>query len=167
MTFLTIGTSNRSEAEFFHQLVVRRVVTLVDVRSKPWSRIPHFRRPALTKSAPMHGIRYLWEGELLGGLNEIRTDDPAFLAALDGLLALQGDGRVAIFCAEGEAAECHRSAKVGAALLVHRGVDATNILRNGIEEPVSRTLVRTKPENIPACVRDEALRLALKRASAS
>jgi len=167
MTLLTIGTSNRSEAEFFDPLIARRVVTLVDVRSKPWSRMPHFRGSALARSAPLHGVRYLWEGEVLGGLNDIRTDAPAFLAALDRLLALQGDGRVAIFCAEGDGAACHRSAKVGAALLVHHGVDATNILRNGTEELVSRTLVRTKPENIQACVRDEALRLALKRASAS
>lgn len=167
MTLLTIGTSNRSETEFFDPLVARRVVTLVDVRSKPWSRMPHFRGSALARSAPLHGVRYLWEGEVLGGLNDILTDAPAFLAALDRLLALEAEGPIAICCAEGAPTECHRVWKVGAALLVHRGVDPINILRDGRDEPVSRTLLRTKASDIAACIREAALKVAMRRTAGS
>lgn len=127
----------------------------------------HFRGSALAKSAPLYGVRYLWQGEVLGGLNDIRSDDLAFLAALDRLLALEGEGPIAICCAEGAPTECHRVWKVGAALLVHRGVDPINILRDGRDEPVSRTLLRTKAGDIPACIREAALKLALNRAASS
>lgn len=162
----TIGTSNRTEVEFFSALHPRNVKTIVDVRSKPWSRLPQFRKPTLADTAALHGMTYEWLGEILGGMNEIATDDPAFLAALDGLLALEAEGPIAIFCAEGDPAHCHRSWKVGAALLVLRNVVATNILRDGREEPVTRTLLRTKVANIPPCVRDAALRLSMKAAVA-
>lgn len=158
MVMFTIGTSNRSEAEFFDQLKARRVTKIVDVRSKPWSRLPQFRGSALTNAAPAHGIQYEWAGALLGGLNEIATDDPAFLVALDRLL--QADSSVAIFCAEGNPAECHRSYKCGAAALVHRGVDPINILRDGRDEHVSRTLLRTRGADIPPCIRATALKMA-------
>lgn len=128
--------------------------------------MPWFTRAVLATAAKQRGIRYSWEGLILGGMNSITTHDATFLAAIDRLLTLEAAGPVAICCAEGAPTECHRVWKVGAALLVRRGVDATNILRDGREEAVSRTLMRTKPENIPACLRDEALRLALKRASA-
>ncbi len=157
----TIGTSNRTQVEFFEELARRNIKTIVDVRSKPWSRLPHFRKPALAESTPLHGMRYEWMGEVLGGLNDIRTDDPAFLAAIDRLLTLEAKAPVAIFCSEGDAAMCHRSGKVGAGLLVYRGVDPVNILRDGGEEAVSHTLLRTKAGYIPPCIRDQALRLAL------
>lgn len=127
----------------------------------------HFRGSALAKSAPLHGAQYLWEGELLGGLNDIVTDAPAFFAALDRLLALEAKGPIAICCAEGAPTECHRVWKVGAALLVHRGVDPINILRDGRDEPVSRTLLRTKASNIPACIREAASKVAMRRAAGS
>lgn len=166
MGLLTIGTSNRTEAEFFEHLVARRVGIIVDVRSKPWSRLPHFRQSALKSAASARGLEYEWAGELLGGLNDIATNDPAFLAALDRLLELEAERPVAIFCAEGDPTQCHRSWKAGAALMVQRGVVATNILRDGSEEPVTRTLLRTKVTDIPSCVRDAALSASMKAAAA-
>jgi hypothetical protein len=125
-----------------------------------------FSRPELALAAKEHGLRYSWEGLVLGGLNSIATGDATFLAALDRLLTLETDGPVAVFCAEGDPSQCHRSWKVGAAAMVHRGVDPINILRDGREERVSRTLLRTKADNIPPCIRDEALRVALGRVTA-
>lgn len=158
----TIGTSNRSETEFFEQLIQRNVATIVDVRSRPWSRLPQFRGPPLSLAAAARRMGYLWEGEVLGGMNDIPTNAPTFLAALDRLLAIEAEGPVAIFCAEGDAAHCHRSWKAGAALLVHHGVVAINILRDGSEEPVTATLLRTMAGNIPQCVRDAALSASMK-----
>ncbi len=166
MSVFTIGTSNRTESNFFGELNRRDVRTIIDVRSKPWSRVPHFRQSALVRAANAHGLAYLEMGEVFGGLNDIRTDDVAYLAALDRLLAAEAMGSVAIFCAEGHPTECHRVWKVGAALLVHREIDPINILRDGREERVSRTLLRTKPDSISPCIRDEALRVAFIRATA-
>lgn len=161
----TLGTSNRSEGEFFDQLAARRITKIVDVRSRPWSRLAQFRKPALAIAASVHGLQYEWAGELLGGFNDVATDDPAFLAELDRLL--QEDDPIAIFCSEGSPAECHRSYKCGAAALVHRGVDPINILRDGGEERVSRTLLSTRVTHIPPCIRATALKLAAEHVAAS
>lgn len=120
----------------------------------------------MIEAVPPQGMHYHWEGAALGGLNDIRSDNPAFLQALDRLLALEQEGPVAIFCAEADPAECHRSYKCGAALLVHRGIVAANILRDGREEPVTRTLLRTKSDYIPSCLRDAALGASIKAAMA-
>jgi uncharacterized protein (DUF488 family) len=157
----TIGTSNRTEAEFFEPLIARGVRCIVEVRSTPWSRFAQFQKARLEQTAARYGMRYVWMGEVLGGKNDIRTDDPAFLAALDQLLEF--DGPIALMCAEGSPTECHRSWKVGAALLVHRGVVARNILRDRREEEVTRTLLRTKADDIPPCVRARVLALSLDR----
>lgn len=165
MVLLTIGTSNRSEAEFFDPLIARHVSAIVDVRSKPWSRLRYFTGASLAETGPLHGMRYLWMGDVLGGMNDIATDDPAFLAALDQLLMLEASGPIAVFCAEGAPTECHRCYKLGAALLVHREVDAVNVLRDGREEPVTRTLLRTRADSIPPCVRGSAIRISMHAAA--
>jgi uncharacterized protein (DUF488 family) len=162
----TIGTSNRTEAEFFDTLAARGVRCIVDIRSKPWSRLPQFRKARFEATAQLRGLKYVWEGDVLGGLNEIATHDPKFLIALDRLLEFDAKMPTAIFCSEGAPTECHRSWKVGAALLVHRGVVARNILRDGLEEDVTRTLLRTKPIDVPVCLRDQALKLSMKVAIA-
>lgn len=71
---------------------------LVDVRVKPWSRIPGWSRPDLARR---YGERYLWRGDLLGGLG--RTTWPegiAWLAAASGPLVL--------LCKEDSPLQCHR-----------------------------------------------------------
>jgi uncharacterized protein (DUF488 family) len=156
----TLGTSNRTFDEFLEAAMRRGIRTVVDVRSRPWSRLPHFRKAALENALTARGMRYEWRGDLLGGMNDIATDDPAFLGALDQLLSINGP--IAICCSEGDPAQCHRSAKVGAAILVHRGISAINILRDGSEEPLTRTLLRTKADNIPCCMRDAALSISIR-----
>jgi hypothetical protein len=39
----------------------------VDVRSRPYGRIPVFNRNAIQRWLPEAGIRYLWKGDILGG----------------------------------------------------------------------------------------------------
>ena len=67
---------------------------------------------------------------------------------------------------EGMPTSTETGTKVAAALLVRHGVVAINILRDGSEEPVTATLLRTKPANIPAEIRDQALAIATKAAAA-
>lgn len=155
----SIGTSDRSIDQFFEPLVARAIVAIVDVRSRPGSRLPHFRKAALSSNAEGRGMMYSWEGDQLGGLNESPTDTPSFIAALDRLMEVARSGPTAIFCAEGDPARCHRSWKVGAALLVQQKFQVVNILRDGRDEPITRTLLRTRGQDIPPCLREGVLRL--------
>lgn len=161
----TVGSSNRSADQFFGELCSRTVKALIDVRSRPSSRLQHFRRAAIEPEAQRRGIDYSWRGELLGGLNDIRTDDVGFVEALYELARYADSHRVAIFCAEGDPANCHRSWKVAAALLVRHGIEAINILRDGSEERLTTTLLRTRPADIPAEIRDQAIAIAVKAAA--
>ena len=67
-TVYTAGHGNRPLEEFIGLLRDAGVTCLVDVRAFPASRRhPHFGRAALEQSLPAEGIRYVWEGEALGG----------------------------------------------------------------------------------------------------
>lgn len=149
---LTIGTSNRTREEFFQELVKREVWLMVDVRSKPYSRNLWASDRALELEGVRQGIQYAWSGSVLGGLNLIPTTARAFRIAAESLLDATDRGPVAIFCAEGDPAQCHRSYKVAAHLLVQHGFVTTNILRDGADEEVRDTLARTRRKDIPVCV---------------
>jgi uncharacterized protein (DUF488 family) len=149
----TIGTSNRTSAEFFWELDRRGIWLLVDVRSRPYSRNPWANGSALQVEATRHGIEYAWSGGVLGGLNSISTDDRGFQISAEALVDATDRGSVAIFCAEGDPSQCHRSYKIAAYLRVRQTFCAINILRNGSHESIEATLRRTKLSDVPACLR--------------
>lgn len=149
----SIGTSNRTADEFFNELLRREVWLVVDVRSSPSSRVPWANRKALEASAARHGIEYAWRGSILGGRNVIETTHPDFQAEAATILDDLNRGSVAIFCAEGDPAHCHRSWKVAAHLFVKHCEPTVNILRDGSEEELTSTMVRTKPANVPPSLR--------------
>lgn len=131
----TIGSSNRSEDEFFGPLKARDIRTLVDVRSSPNSRMPLFTKAALVRACMRHGIDYVYGGRVLGGLNEILSTDKLFREKLDAVYKIETDrGNVAMMCAEGDPKDCHRSYKVGLSMRAYDGVVVTNILRDGVTE---------------------------------
>jgi uncharacterized protein (DUF488 family) len=123
---LTIGHSNRSQAELALLLAAHGVRHLVDVRRQPASRRhPQFHRRALAAGLAAAGIGYTWL-EALGGL---RTPSPAtphaaldgalagyaehmataaFVAAIDRLRAIADAAPTAVMCAEADPASCHR-----------------------------------------------------------
>lgn len=138
----TIGTSNRSLPEFTFELQKRGINHMVDVRSSPYSRLPWFNAPQITRWAERAGIMYRQEGEVLGGRSSERMDGPRYRAALDRLVHSARNESVAIFCAEGKPEDCHRCFEVGAALLSFDGVISVNILRNGNDEDIRETLKR-------------------------
>ena len=111
--------------------------------------MPHFARAALDRSLPAHGIGYLHMPEL-GGLRRpeagsinlgwrnvsfrgyadyMQTD--GFWEAIDRLLELASNQRVAIMCAEALPWRCHRSLIADALTL--RGVEVRHI--TGRSEP--------------------------------
>jgi uncharacterized protein (DUF488 family) len=127
-TVYTAGHGNRPLDEFIGLLRDAGVSCLVDVRAFPASRRhPHFGRAALEQSLPAQGIRYVWEGEALGGRRKPSADSPhvalrhpafrayadhmttpAFQAAAARLVDTARVEPAAIVCAERLPWQCHR-----------------------------------------------------------
>jgi len=99
--------------------------------------------------APAEGIEYVWSGAILGGLSPLEVTDRAFQVPAVALADAAEDQNVAIFCAEGDPAACHRAYKVGAFLNLELGCSVTNILRSGREEAIADTLARTDERLLP------------------
>jgi uncharacterized protein (DUF488 family) len=141
---LTIGHSTRSIDEFIALLAVHSVKRVVDVRTIPRSRRnPQFNSETLQASLHSAGIDYVPMPEL-GGLrhpsknsfnsgwrntsfrgyaDHMQTSE--FQQAIDRLIQLAQQGRIAVMCAEAVPWRCHRSL-IADALLV-RGIPSEDI----------------------------------------
>ena len=128
ITVWTVGHSTRSAEEFGQMLLAHGIMFLVDVRMFPGSRrYPQFNREALSESLAGLGIEYKHEPRL-GGRRAPRADshntawkNPQFRAyadhmetdefsnAVEGLLEVARESRVAVMCAEAVWWRCHRS----------------------------------------------------------
>ena len=144
--FFTIGHGNRSDAAFTELVVQHGIDTLVDVRSYPGSRRnPQFNRTSMAGWLARANVEYLWFGSELGGRRKPLPDSrncglgedglrgfadymatARFSVAIDDLLALEPDRRIALMCAEGDPGTCHR--RFIADHLLTLGVDVTHIL---------------------------------------
>jgi uncharacterized protein (DUF488 family) len=142
---LTIGHSTRTIEQFIHLVQAHEVKCLVDVRTVPRSRHnPQFSQDALRRSLEQTGIDYVHMAGL-GGLRHTTKSSPntgwrnssfrgfadymqspEFERALEELVQLTEDGRVALMCAEAVPWRCHRSL-IADALLV-RGFRTEHIL---------------------------------------
>ncbi len=142
---LTVGHSTRTIEEFVQLLQAHGVTEVVDVRTIPQSRHnPQFNKGSLPASLKKVGLRYLHMPEL-GGLRHARPDSrntgwrnasfrgyadymqtPEFAQAIEQLIALAKQERIAIMCAEAVPWRCHRSL-IGDALLV-RGIRVEDIM---------------------------------------
>uniref|UniRef100_Q01NH8 Uncharacterized protein n=1 Tax=Solibacter usitatus (strain Ellin6076) TaxID=234267 RepID=Q01NH8_SOLUE len=145
---MTIGHSNRALAELVGLLKANGVDLLADVRSMPRSRHnPQFNQETLPETLEEAGIGYVHLPQL-GGMRRPRPDSrntgwknasfrgyadymqtPEFEAALENLMRLEGDQRVAIMCAEAVPWRCHRSLISDA--LMARGVGVSHIMSMG------------------------------------
>lgn len=153
----TIGTSDRTLAGFNYELSKRNIRHLIDVRSSPRSRFAHFNAGQMEAWCERAGTYYRWAGDVLGGRSEIDTDDARYTDALSLIVQAANREPVAIFCAEGDPRECHRSYEIAATLLVHFEFEAVNIRRDGSDQRVSETLALTKSNLIPASIRSAAM----------
>jgi uncharacterized protein (DUF488 family) len=138
----TLGTSNRTLSEFIFELQRRKITHLVDVRSNPYSRYAWFNARRIELWSERSGMMYRQEGEVLGGLSEVPVDDTRYLAALNTLRDQATKEHVAIFCSEGAPELCHRTYRIGAALMRELDFQLLSILRNGEEEDIRETLKR-------------------------
>lgn len=148
MRILTIGHSNHPWEDFLALLRLRGVRSVIDVRSRPRSRFPHFSLPRLAHTLAEVGISYRHLGAALGG----KPDDPSLYPAgrapgkdfpdfdklretalyqdgIEELLAMlkeAPEGTLCLLCAEEDPAHCHRILLI-APDLIARGVEISDI----------------------------------------
>ena len=111
----TIGYGGASVEGLIAALTAEHVVTLVDVRTMPRTRVPGFGKAALQISLPANQIAYRhvrelgaanWQDASPGARSDLLNDEPAGLRILAELVA---DHPVALMCAEKDHRACHRS----------------------------------------------------------
>ncbi len=148
----TIGYGARSMDEFVAALQAHQIAYLIDVRSAPYSRFkPEFSKRELEIQLRLHGIRYIYLGDQLGGQPDDRecyVDDKVVYDLVkekpfyrEGIARLQSAFdkglRVALMCSEGKPEMCHRSKLIGASLaeldipVMH--IDEEGVLRTQAE----------------------------------
>lgn len=158
MKLYTIGHSNHSLEKFIGLLEGQNIMTLVDVRTAPYSRYsPHFNRESLEHALARQNIQYAHAGKYLGG----RPSDPScyksrtlpaegadylhevdypevmkrewFQQGIARLLEMADEQTTAIMCSEENPAECHRHHLVAKYLMAeHPEVDVRHIRGNGM-----------------------------------
>jgi uncharacterized protein (DUF488 family) len=144
-TIFTLGHSTLPIERFMAVLQIYGIERLVDIRTIPRSRHnPQFNNTALAESLTAQHLEYA-HVQALGGLRHARKESPntgwrnasfrgyadymqteEFQDALELLIHMSRDKRVAIMCAEAVPWRCHRSL-VADALSV-RGVPVVEIL---------------------------------------
>lgn len=144
----TIGYSNRTLPEFTRELEKRDITLLVDVRSRPWSRNPSFNQKAIEKWSERMGVHYRWEGQMLGG-DHAERELQSIAKSISQLAKASTNESIAIMCAEGDPASCHRTWDVSVWLLRWHAIDPISILRDGNEERATQSLLRVSKGNLP------------------
>jgi uncharacterized protein (DUF488 family) len=150
VTLLTLGHGTASAAELSALIRGAGIEAVVDVRSIPKSRRhPWFWREAMAEWIPLEAAAsYDWEAEL-GGFRPVHRESPnvalrhpsfrayadymatpAFLLALDALLARAVGVTTAVLCSETLWWRCHRRLISDAAMLL-RGEDVMHLMHDG------------------------------------
>lgn len=114
----TVGHSNYTVEYFINKLLVPNgITTLVDVRSKPYSKFnSQFNRQTLAASLYKSGIRYFYGGDRLGGIGKgcPSIETVGFVEAMEKVMEIAKTEGVALMCAERHPNECHRAMKLTA-----------------------------------------------------
>ncbi len=110
----TIGYGGRGQQEMAGMLKSAGVKTLVDIRSRPSSRIPGFSKSSLAQWLSAEGIEYVhlwtlgaanWQDSSTAARSDLLNNESAGLEALAAILV---EGSTAIMCAEKRYTSCHR-----------------------------------------------------------
>ena len=112
MIIYTLARSNHSFEYFAALLRQHGVTTLVDVRSRPYSRyVPHFTKEPLGQALAAWDFRYVFLGDKLGGKLDDdyrdaqgnidyrrRSIDPDFIVGIDELITIAEATPPAVMC---------------------------------------------------------------------
>ena len=182
-TVFTIGHSNLDWTTFEQLLTQAGITAIVDVRSSPASRLPHFNRTPLKARLNASGIAYVFLGAELGGRRkgggipdyEQMAASRVFMQGIVRVEEIATRTRLALLCSEHEPLMCHRCLLVGRRL-VERGVRVAHILRDGTIEPNEATedrllaltkqaesdLLASREDRLAVAYRSQALRITRK-----
>ncbi|MGE0371731.1 MAG: DUF488 family protein [Gammaproteobacteria bacterium] len=128
-TLYTCGHSARAQEELLLMLQWQAIDQLIDIRRYPISRRhPQFTRDAWQTRLERAGIRYHWEGGVLGGRRAAKADSHhvglsknglrgfadhmeggAFTRRMQGIIATAAKARIVLMCAERLPEHCHRN----------------------------------------------------------
>ncbi len=139
----TVGHSTHELDHFIALLTAHGISTVADVRSDPYSRIPHFNRDALAAALKTRNIAYEHFGRELGArraeencyidgqaVYELIAALPLFRQGIDRLLHTARQHVVALMCSEKEPLDCHRTVLVCRHLRPYE-TQINHILANG------------------------------------
>lgn len=144
-TVYTIGYGSRTIEQFIEALKTYEIAYLIDIRSAPYSRFkPEFSKGELETRLRQDGVRYVYMGDLLGGLpadRECYVDDKVvyeilrqkafFREGIDRIRrAFEQQLRVVLMCSEGKPETCHRSKLIGE-VLADLGIPVLHIDEHG------------------------------------
>jgi uncharacterized protein (DUF488 family) len=159
MKIYTIGHSNHSLEKLLGLLEDNGVMSVVDVRTAPFSRYsPHFNRDELAAALSHNDIQYAFAGKYLGG----RPSDPLcykshtlpvegadylhevdypevmkrawFIKGIDRLLEMADEQSTAVLCSEENPAQCHRHHLIARYIMAqHPDVKVRHIRGDGTE----------------------------------
>jgi len=138
---LSLGHSNIGWDEFSYALAQFDIGCIIDVRSSPRSRWPHFCKPDLRVRLNRVGVSYVHLGDALGGMPrsgptdyEIRRETAAFATGIESVLAIAARCRPALLCAERDPLHCHRFLLISRYLHGLPDVRVSHIRHNGTLE---------------------------------
>ena len=163
VTIYTIGHSNHSIDEFLAILRRHDVQTVADVRSTPFSRRnPQFNQESLNTSLQKSRIEYVYMGKELGGhpessdlydqhghvIYERVAKSSEFRRGMRRAAELADTTKLALMCAEGDPAKCHRHPLL-ARFLLERAVRVLHIRRDGVIEDAEPMLGQPPNSQLP------------------
>ena len=163
-TIYSVGHSSHDWSTFILLLDAAGIGVVIDVRSNPASRLPHFNRTALKERLNAVGIGYVFLGLELGGrardggvpdYDQMATS-ALFAEGLTKVEEMAARTRPALMCSEHEPLTCHRCL-VGRRL-AERGNDVAHILRDGR----IADLFAPRSERIAAAYRNQAQRITIR-----
>jgi uncharacterized protein (DUF488 family) len=104
----TWGYSGRTQADLFQLMTEHQISLVVDVRERPWSRDPQWRKPALTATFGEHYHHLPDLGNRTRSVGNVQlVNEERGLARLEELLRTHR--RLLLMCLEREHHRCHRS----------------------------------------------------------
>ena len=127
----TIGYERMTVERLVAIMDEKKISLLIDVRSKPFSRNPQFNRNNLVR---VLGDRYLWKGNILGGLN-----GPASEEGIAFLVTIRQTETVLMMCMETGPRSCHRFYDIATRLHQGHGIDAIHLVDLGDKVSDNRT----------------------------
>lgn len=153
MNLYTAGHSTATPEDFVALMTEHAIDVVVDVRSKPRSRLAHFDQIPFQAGLEEAGVSYRFLGDRLGGVPQdpgvrarwqqgrldaaivahLRTSDEWHdgIAELTRLIAGGGGRTVCVVCSEADANECHRKAVALDAAEVIAGIKILHLAVNG------------------------------------